>query len=162
MQFSINESISQVQIPENFFFPCTMTAKDTSYDTKSIIVHRSYRQICYTYRNQLKNGTSSAVSRSYYFTSEQLFGPTGSLKQLDIAITAASIDTSSPCFTYQIHTRLKTSKSPRYKSMKKENQQFYLFFPIKHVSICPCQTAPEATWNIEIHSSSNIEVQYVS
>jgi len=32
----------------------------------------------------------------YYFTSEQLFGPTGSLKQLDIAITAASIDASSP------------------------------------------------------------------
>lgn len=33
----------------------------------------------------------------YYFTSEQLFGPTGSFKQLDIAITAASIDASSPC-----------------------------------------------------------------
>jgi hypothetical protein len=34
-----------------------------------------------------------------YFTSEQLFGPTGSLKQSDIAITAASIDASSPCIS---------------------------------------------------------------
>lgn len=32
-----------------------------------------------------------------YFTSEQLFGPTGSLKQFDIDITAASMDASSPC-----------------------------------------------------------------
>lgn len=32
-----------------------------------------------------------------YFTSEQLLRPTGSLKQLDIAMTAASIDASSPC-----------------------------------------------------------------
>lgn len=37
-----------------------------------------------------------------YFISEQLFGPTGSLKQLDIAMTAASIDSSSPCLSHQI------------------------------------------------------------
>lgn len=38
----------------------------------------------------------------YYLTSEQLSEPTGSLKQLDIAVTAASIDTSSPCSIQQI------------------------------------------------------------
>lgn len=40
-----------------------------------------------------------AERRVPYFTSEQLFGPTGSLRQFDIAITAASIDASSPCST---------------------------------------------------------------
>lgn len=38
------------------------------------------------------------ASEYFYFTSEQLYWPTGSLKQLDIAKTADSIDASSPFF----------------------------------------------------------------
>ena len=33
-----------------------------------------------------------------YFTNAQLFAPTGSLNQIDIAKTATSIDASSPSF----------------------------------------------------------------
>lgn len=42
--------------------------------------------------------TKTNISQPNHFTSEQLLGPTGSLKQLEIAMTAASIDASSPCF----------------------------------------------------------------
>jgi hypothetical protein len=41
--------------------------------------------------------------KEIYFTSEQLLGPTGSLKQLDIAITADSIDASSPYFFWVLN-----------------------------------------------------------
>lgn len=36
-------------------------------------------------------------TKGRYSNSEQLLGPTGSRKQCDIAITAASMDASSPC-----------------------------------------------------------------
>lgn len=50
----------------------------------------------------LRNSSSSfreteSQCCSFYLTSEQLFAPAGSLKQDDMAITAASIDASSPC-----------------------------------------------------------------
>lgn len=47
----------------------------------------------------------------FYSTSEQLFAPVGSLRQRDIAITAASIDASSPCsmFQEQRHGQEKTT-----------------------------------------------------
>ncbi len=49
------------------------------------------------------------TSLLFYSISEQLLGPTGSLRQLDMAITAASMDASSPCFSRDRFSRLHVS-----------------------------------------------------
>lgn len=136
MQFSTNEPISQVQIPENrwsivsliLFFLYNGSKRDTPYDAISIHLLMYILSTNMLYRDQLKSGTSSAVSHGYYFTSEQLFGPTGSLKQLDIAITAASIDASSPCFTHQIYTRLNLQNLQNIIQGKKKINSFTFSF----------------------------------
>lgn len=46
----------------------------------------------------MEETSSGTYSGRFYLTSEQLLGPTGSFRQLDIAMTAASMDASSPCF----------------------------------------------------------------
>lgn len=87
-----------------------------------------------------------------YFTSEQLFGPTGSLKQLDIAITAASIDASSPCFI-QIGISKYHGRKPYNANTKHNasNMKLHLLFPIKYIPILPSQTTPKATRNVQIN-----------
>lgn len=94
------QKINGLSLLSSFFCPYN-GSESTLYDTALFIYLLMYiLSGNIMYRDQSKYGTSSAVSRRYYFTSEQLFGPTGSLKQVDIAITAASIDASSP-FSFQ-------------------------------------------------------------
>lgn len=60
----------------------------------------SFLQILYLSDANLYNDNNiyALWGHILHLISAQLFGPTGSRKQLDIAITAASMDASSPCF----------------------------------------------------------------
>lgn len=103
----------------------------------------------------------------YYFTSEQLLAPTGSLKQVDIARTADSIEESSPCFSnhfffpklnyYVLNISTNLNEKTNWNSL-----EINLFFPIENVSVFPGQTTPETARDIEINCRSHIEIQYIS
>lgn len=77
-----------------------------------------------------------------YFTSEQLFGPTGSLKQFDIAITAASTDASSPCYD-----------QCKYVSAIESRNTCYHHVQIVGPSLAPKKRIEESTKNLNKHWS---------
>lgn len=163
------EPISQVQIPENkwsiasfiifLFFKMTVK-RNTLYNTTLIIrlidkyvVQRSiekWNKLCSVTRILLHLW---AIIRTNWFSQAAWYSHNSSLNRRVFTLFHTSDSYKST----------QTSKSLKYNSREKEkSKKFYLLFPIKHVPVCPCQTAPEATWNIEIHCSSNVEIQYVS
>jgi len=37
----------------------------------------------------------------------------------------------------------------------------YLLPPIENVPVLACQATPETTWDVQINSSTNVEIQYI-